>query len=97
MPILKGILQGDPYCGTIFLIVFNPLIKHIKKLKNTQGYNLDTTRIITTPFADDFNIISNNKIKHQKLIDDNVGKAKSMMFTFKPNKCLSLSVMSGKL
>ena len=33
----KGIFQGAPYSGTIFLIVFNPLIEHIKKPKNTQA------------------------------------------------------------
>ena len=58
---LKGVFQGDPLSGTIFLIVFNPLIEHIKKAKNTQGYNLEGTKVITTPFADDFDIISNNR------------------------------------
>ena len=37
---MKGIFKGDPYSGTIFLIVFNPLIEHTKKFKNIQGYNL---------------------------------------------------------
>ena len=93
---MKGIFQGDPYSGTIFLIVFNPLIEHIKKFKDSQGYNLNGTRIITTPFADDFNIISKHIVKHQKLISDIEEKATSMGLTFKPSKCRSLSVVSGK-
>ena len=93
---MKGIFQGDPYSGTIFLIVFNPLIDHIKKFKDSQGYNLNGTKIITTPFADDFNIISNNIIKHQKLVSDIEEKATSMGLTFKPSKCRSLSIVSGK-
>ena len=64
---LKGVFQGDPYSGTIFLIVFNPLIEYIKKHKETHGYIIhdkeikEKTTIITTPFADDFNLISRNK------------------------------------
>ena len=92
----KGIFQGDPYSGTIFLIIFNPLIEHIKKFKISQGYNLNGTKVITTPFADDFNIISNNVIKHQRLITDIEEKATSMGLPFKPSKCRSLSIVSGK-
>ena len=67
--------QGDPLSGTIFLIVFNPLIEYIKTHKNTQGYKLGNTPIITTPFADDFNLISNNSVKHKKLVADIESKA----------------------
>ena len=66
---------GDPLSGTIFLIVFNPLIEYIKTHKNTQGYKLGNTPIITTPFADDFNLISNNSVKHKKLVADIESKA----------------------
>ena len=58
---LKGAFQGDPYSGIIFLISFNPLVEYIKKSKETQGYKIEDTHIITTPFADDFNLISRNK------------------------------------
>ena len=92
----KGIFQGDPLSGTIFLIVFNPLIEYIKTHKTTQGYKRGNTPIITTPFADDFNLISNNSIKHKKLIVDIESKATSMGLAFKPSKCRSLSIVSGK-
>ena len=39
---LKGVFQGDPYSGVIFLIIFNPIIEHIKKHKETQGFELKT-------------------------------------------------------
>ena len=82
--------------GTIFLIVFNPLIEHIKKFRDSQGYNLNGTKIIPTRFADDFNIISNNIKKHQKLLTDIQEKVTSMGFKFKPSKCSTLSIVSGK-
>ena len=30
---LKGVFQGDPYSGVIFLIIFNPIIEYIKKTR----------------------------------------------------------------
>ena len=75
---LKGVFQGDPFSGTIFLITFNPLIDYIKKFKETQGYQIKHTKVITTPFADDFNLVSNNKGHHQKLINEVVKKAETM-------------------
>ena len=100
---LKGVFQGDPYSGTIFLIVFNPLIEYIKKHKETHGYIIhdkeikEKTTIITTPFADDFNLISRNKKQHQALLSDVEEKAKSMGLIFKPKKCRSLSIFSGRV
>ena len=55
-----------------------------------------TTNIITTPFADDFNLISKNKKLHQKLLLDVQNKAKSMGFLFKPRKCRTLSICAGQ-
>ena len=52
--------------------------------------------MITKPFADDFELISNNKTKHQKLQNEIQLKATSMGLTFKPSKCRSLSLMRGK-
>ena len=55
----KGVFQGDPFSGVIFLIVFNPIIEYIKKHKENHGYELSRNtkgvmNVITTPFADDF-------------------------------------------
>ena len=62
---LKGVFQGDPFSGIIFLIVFNPIIEHIKIYKQTHGYTIRTETkgahpVITTPFADDFNLITHD-------------------------------------
>ena len=92
---LKGVFQGDPFSGTIFLITFNPLIEHIKTFKEKQGYQIKETKVITTPFADDFNIVSKNKRLHQKLINEVVKKAETMGLNFKPSKCRSLSICGG--
>ena len=52
--------------------------------------------VITTPFADDFNLITNNKTIHQKLLSDVEEKIKSMGLVLKPRKCRSLSIIGGK-
>ena len=54
------------------------------------------TAVITTPFADDFNVISRNKEQHQILLLDIQEKAKSMGFLFKSRKCRTLSICNGK-
>ena len=64
---LKGAFQGDPFSGIIFLICFNPLIEYIKQFKHTQGYKIKEKHVITTPFADKFNMISHNKNLHHQI------------------------------
>ena len=69
---LKGVFQGDPYSGVIFLIIFNPIKEYIKKLKETYGYSITTAgkgakSVIATLFADNFNLIKHNKNLHQLL------------------------------
>ena len=98
---LKGVFQGDPYSGVIFLVVFNPLIEYIKKYKETHGYTIKTETkgahsVITTPFADDFNLITHNKNMHQALLTEIETKIKSMGLVIKPKKCRSLSIQGGK-
>ena len=92
----KGIFTGDNYSPIIFNTVFQPLIDFIKAKKGEQGYNLGDKRVITKPFADDFELISNDKRQHQKLQDEIQMKATSMGLTFKPSKCRSLSMEGGK-
>ena len=78
-----------------------PIVKYIKKHKETHGYKLTTSatsviNVITTPFADDFNIITHNKTMHQALVTDVENKLKSMGLVIKPKKCRSLSIQGGK-
>ena len=98
---LKGVFQGDPYSGIIFLIIFKPIIEYIKKHNETHGYSISTIKkgaksVITTPFADDFNLITHNKTIHQQLVTDVETKPKSMGLVIKPKKCRSLSIEKGK-
>ena len=94
---LKGIYQGDPYSSSIFLMVFQPLIDVIMTYKESHGYKLGNTNVISTPFADDFDLISNHVKKHQNLMLDIQRKAESMGLHFKPSKCRSLSIQGGKV
>ena len=43
---LKGVFQGDPFSGVIFLEVFNPLLEYIKQNKETRGYELKTKKLV---------------------------------------------------
>ena len=94
---LKDIFQGDPYSPTIFLVIFQPLIDYIQLHRETHGYQLGKAKVLTTPFADDFDLITNNCKKHQKLELDVQRKAESMGLCFKPSKCRSLSIKRGQV
>jgi len=91
----KGIFQGDPWSPIIFLIVFNPLLEKLSTLKE-KGYNMNDHKIITTPFADDFNLITSDKRQHQWIINNLQSWTVSMKLKLKPIKCVSLSIASGK-
>ena len=71
----KGIFQGDPLSPIIFILCFNPIIKSLES-NLRYGYDLNSTKIITTPFADDFCLITTNKRTHQDLL---------IQFPIKPN------------
>ena len=92
----RGIFTGDNYSPIIFNVVFQPLTDFLNTRKESQGYKLGEARIITKPFADDFELISNNKIQHQKLQTQIQKNASTMGLTFKPGKCRSLSISGGK-
>ncbi len=91
----KGIFQGDPWSPIIFLTVFNPLLEKLK-VEQQYGYDLHGKKIITTPFADDFNLITTHKSTHQRIINNISSWTKSMGLKLKPVKCRSLSITTGK-
>ena len=92
---LKGVYQGDNYSAIIFLVVFQPLISYLLSHKESSGYMLGERKIITKPFADDFECLTRNKKTHQKLMLDLQVKAEAMGLTFKPSKCRTLSIQGG--
>ena len=99
---LKGVFQGDVFSGPIFLLVFNPIIEYVKKHAETHGYKLTTKNngvmnVTTTPFSDDFNLITKNETQHQNLVLDVEKKLKTMGLVRKVLKCRSLSIVKGKI
>ncbi len=90
----RGVFQGDPLSPIIFLMVFNPIIQHLK-LKEDHGYSLNGTKFITLPFADDFCLITSDKRRHQKLMNEVLDITQSMNLQLKPVKCKTISIRSG--
>ena len=91
----RGVFQGDPLSPTIFITVFNPLLEYILSEKK-HGYYLDKdTPVISTPFADDFNIITSNSRTHQRILKNVESYAKSMNLILEPTKCKSLTISAG--
>ncbi len=91
----RGVFQGDPLSPTIFIKVFNPLLEYLKS-EIKHGYKLDNkTSVITTPFADDFNIISCHAKAHQTIIRNVQRFASTMNLILEPNKCKSISICAG--
>ena len=77
-----------------FILCFDPIIPFLKS-NSAYGYDLDGKRIITTPFADDFCLITHNK-RTQRLLNQIDRHIESMGLCLKPSKCRSLSFCSGK-
>ena len=75
-------------------MAFNPLLE-ILQSEIQNGYDMNGTKIITTPYADDFNIITRNSRTHQRIINKINKLAKSMNLKLKPTKCRSHSICSG--
>ena len=92
----RGVFQGDPLSPTIFICVFNPLLEYILS-ERKHGYKLDSnTSVISTPFADDFNIITSNSRSHQRILFNVEQYANSMNLILEPTKCKSLSISAGQ-
>ncbi len=91
----KGVFQGDPWSPIIFLQTFNPILEYLKSLQDEFGYNLNGTRFITLPFADDFCLITSHMRNHQRIINSINERTRSMNLVLKPVKCRSISICSG--
>ena len=94
-PFNKGEFQGEPLSPVIFLLIFNPLLEKLKT-EIQHGYEINNVRYISTPFADDFNLLTKNKKTHQRIIDKLQQWTTSMGLKLKPSKCKSLSIVSGQ-
>ena len=65
-------------------------------IKDESNQVIKSQRIITTPFCDDFNLLTGHKLRHQSIQNDLQLKTTSMGLTFKPIKSRSLPVCAGK-
>ena len=78
----------------IFLLVFNPILQKLQE-NSQKGYKLGDTYHVTTPYADDFCLISTRSTSHQKLINEIHTQISSMGMKLKPKKCTSFSLSAG--
>ena len=91
----KGVTQGDPLSPIIFILTFQPIIDFIKE-NDDYGVTVNGEKVITLPFADDFCLITRNKITQQRLISEINSHIQSMGMKLKPSKCRAFSIRSGK-
>ena len=75
---------------------FNPIIEYLETQKQQYGYDFAGQKLITTPYADDFNLITGNNRYHQKLVQEVDNFLSSMFLTVRAKKCRSLSISGGK-
>ena len=68
-PFKRGVFQGDPISPVIFLLVFNPILQKLQ-MNSHKGYKLGEVSHVTTPYADDFCLITRDKRTQQNLIGD---------------------------
>lgn len=92
----KGTFQGDPFSPVLFIMVFNPIIQYLKQFEPTHGYLLNGHRYITLPYADDFILVTTDKRRHQKMMNDIARITSSMNLQLKPPKCKTLSICGGR-
>ena len=95
-PFKRGVFQGDPISPIIFLMTFNPVLLQLQLQADTIGYNLDSVKFVTLPYADDFCLITTRQSTHQKHINSIHNKITSMGMRLKPSKCRGLSVCKGQ-
>ncbi len=91
----QELVLGWSYISDNVLVIFNPLIQFIKS-EIKFGYDLDGTKYISTPFADDFYLIKTNSKTHQRIINNILWHANSTKLSLKPVKCKYISVCLGK-
>ena len=75
-------------------MVFNPVIEFLQS-ETGSGYDLEGHKFITLPYADDFCLITTNKLTHQRIMNQIDSKVMSMGMKLKPVKCRTFSIKSG--
>ena len=101
VPIQVGTMQGDTLSPILFLLVINPIIMYLQQEEIKHGYRLtnadsgETKNFISTPFADDFNLITRDPRSHARILRCILSKLEDLRLTLKIPKCVSLGLKSG--
>ena len=75
--------------------MFNHLLEYLKS-KQRPGYKLTHgNNMITSTFADDFNIITTKSRTHQRILCNFERFARPINLILEPRKCKSLSMCTG--
>ena len=90
----RGVFQGNPLSPVIFLLCFDPIIQYLNNISDC-GYKLGDNHFINLPYADDFCVITRNKLTQQKILKDLSEKVKTLGMKIKPSKCRSFSISGG--
>ena len=75
--------------------IYNFVASDLTLLVKSRKTKTSAKHVITTPFADDFNVISRNTKQHQSLVTDVENKLLTMGLVLKASKCRSLSIKNG--
>jgi len=94
-------MQGDTLSPVLFLLVINPIIMYLQHVEIKHGYRLknpdsgEVKNFISTPFADDFNLITRDPRSHDRILRNVLSKLNDLRLTLKIPKCVSLGLKSG--
>ena len=62
----RGAFQGNSWPPILFRMVFYSIVQYIKPHEENSGYSLNGYKYMPLPFADDFYLITANKINSPK-------------------------------
>ena len=99
IPIRAGVKQGCPLSPILFNLCIELILRRVKsaatKLKTGQCVHYGSL-LSCLAYADDLVIVARNKAALQTLLDAASEAARVVGFTFRPDKCASLSLTSTK-
>ena len=92
--ISQGVFQGDTISPTLFLAVFNQILRYLDSEKQ-HGVAIKEEKVHALAFADDLTLVCKDARSAQRIITSVNSKLKSVGLNIKPAKCFSLSLKSG--
>ena len=96
-PYHRGVFQGDPLSPVIFNMVFAPVIALIKATNTSPYVSRFGVKFGVAAYADDLAVVTKSHQKLQGTIDALGPLFLWLGLAFNPKKCVSLSLVHGKL